>query len=233
MEEVAEALQHLSDAKHQAFTAKLIPTVDPSTILGVKIPALRTLAKRLLKAGTAYEFLCELPHTYVEENQLHALIVNEYSKDVEETVTLVEQFAPYVDNWAVSDAFSPKSFARNLDAAHPYLKRWLQSDNLWLKRIAMQILLSSYMGEAFDADTMHAVAACALSDAPKFTDEYYLNMAVAWYLSMALLKHPKDTLPLFDPPCMPRFVHNMSLKKARESRRIDADYKAYLQSLKM
>lgn len=232
MEDVRKTLQELASKKHQAFSAKLLPSRDPSLVLGVKMASLRSIAKELIKEGKAIDFLKDLPHAYLEEDQLHALVINEYSKEVEKTALLIEEFSLYVDNWAVSDVFSPKSFKKNLKEAHIYLQKWLKSDNLWLQRIGIQILLRFYMGDNFDSKTMKDIAACSLPDAAKPSDEYYLNMAVAWYLSMALLKHPKDTLWLFEEKRLPRFVHNMSLQKARESRQISADYKAYLQSLK-
>ena len=111
---IQEQLFALQDLKYRDFQSKLIPTIDGDTIIGVRTPAMRKLAKDYVKEDESREFLQSLPHSYYDENVLHVLLVSEI-KNYEECLQEVEKFLPFVDNWAVCDILSPKVFKKNRD----------------------------------------------------------------------------------------------------------------------
>ncbi len=225
MNKYAKHLFELSDEKCREFNAKLIPNIDKKTIIGVKIPLIRNYAKELVRSGDFYDFLSSLPHTYYEENQLHVCIVS-LLKNYDEVIELTEKFLPFVDNWAVCDGFNPKCFAKNKDRLYENIVRWINSEHIYTKRFAIDMLMGHYLGEAFDVSHLELVASAT-------GEEYYLNMAVAWYFATALSKQYAEAVKVIENKTLARWTHNKAIQKAVESRCIDESTKQYLKSLKI
>ena len=123
----------LQDEGYRAFHSRLMPTVPPETVIGVRVPALRRLAKRLAGTPQAEAFLQELPHIYYEENNLHAFLL-ESIRDYDAALAATEKFLPYIDNWATCDSFCPKVFAKHKEDLLPVLRRWMASDHPYTVR---------------------------------------------------------------------------------------------------
>ena len=172
---ITQKLIALADAPYRDFTAGLIPTVDKARIIGVRTPAMRSLAKELLKneSEKAMAFLEELPHYYYEENNLHAFIIAEL-KDFEQVMKYTERFLPYIDNWATCDTFAPKIFLKYPEETLAYVQKWLASADTYTVRYGIGILLSNYLDEHFNPVHLQWVTAIQ-------SDEYYINMMIAWY----------------------------------------------------
>lgn len=171
-------------------------------------------------------FLKQLPHKYYEENNLHAFLI-EQIKDFDKCAEEVTKFLPFVDNWATCDMMSPKIFKKNSKKTFELIQKWIKSDSIYTARYAIVTLMSNFLDEYFSEKHLDMVknAVC---------DEYYINMAIAWYFSMALVKQYEKTIPLFENRVIEnKWVHNKSLQKARESRRIRPEIKEYLNSLKI
>ena len=226
MKEITKELFELRDEEYRKFHAKLMPNIDFDRIIGVRTPVLRKYAKKVAKEPYAKEFLNELPHTYYEENNLHGALLNLLYKDVGELLEKIEEFLPYVDNWATCDMMSPKVFKKNLSLVYEFIKKWLKSDDTYTVRFAVVTLLGFYLDEAFEPEMLKLV-----SDVK--SEEYYINMAIAWYFSIALVKQYDDTISYFTEPQLDVWTHNKAIQKAIESRRIDKDTKQYLRSLKI
>lgn len=211
-------LVELSEEKHADFTAKLAPTVPREHILGVRVPALRTLAKHLRRKEPALveAFLSSLPHETLEENLLHALILNE-EKDFDELIRRLEEFFPVIDNWMVSDIISPGLTATHHEELEGSISQWLTSNQVYPVRVAVQLLMSYYLDDHFRKDHLNWVAAVSNPD-------YYARMACAWYFATALAKQPHATGPYFfakaDEEGMDDQTRKMAITKACESRRI-------------
>lgn len=225
MNKYAEHLFSLSDEDYRNFNAKLIPNIKKETIIGVRIPLIRGYSKELVKNGDIYNFLSDLPHTYYEENQLHVCIVS-LLKDYDEVIELTERFLPFIDNWAVCDTFNPKCFAKYKDRLYEKIKVWIKSEHIYTRRFAIDILMGHYLDENFDEAHLPLVASAA-------GDEYYLNMAVAWYFATALTKQYDKTISIIENKVLDKWTHNKSIQKAIESRCIDNETKLYLKSLKV
>ncbi|MCI8645617.1 MAG: DNA alkylation repair protein [Firmicutes bacterium] len=225
IEGIRSELFQLQDIKYRDFQKKLIPTVEESSIIGVRTPELRKLAKELAKEGQAGEFLAELPHTYFDENQLHAFLVSE-EKDFERCILEAERFLPYVDNWATCDQMSPKVFKKHHQELLPYIETWIASDKTYTVRFAVGMLMEHFLEENFDLRYPELIASVR-------SEEYYINMMIAWYFATALAKQYEQILPFIEKRRLAPWTHNKAIQKAIESRRISPEQKAYLKSLKV
>ncbi len=222
---ITEKLFSMQDIAYRDFHAKLIPTVDKERVIGVRTPQLRKFAKEFFKDRDAAEFLELLPHKYYEENNLHAFLI-EQVKDYRTAMQLTENFLPYVDNWATCDCFSPKVFKKNPQEVYEKCKLWIVSPQTYTVRYAIVTLLANYLDSEFKEEMLDLVASVR-------SDEYYINMAIAWYFSMALVKQYDAALPYIREQKMEKWVHNKAIQKSVESYRIDAETKAYLKTLKI
>lgn len=221
---VFQRLSELSDPTYRDFHAGLIPNISPETILGVRVPALRKLARELRGSAEAQEFMAALPHEYYDENCLHGLLINDI-KDFGATVSALDAFLPYVDNWAVCDLISPRSFKSRPPELPAHVHRWLDSSHSYTVRFGIGVLMSFYLDEDFEPAQLEAVA-------ERCCEEYYVNMMVAWYFATALAKQPEAALPYIENRRLSRWTHNKAIQKSIESRRIPDETKTYLKTLR-
>ena len=221
---IRETLFSLRDEKFAAFQARLIPNVAPERIIGVRTPALRKLAKTLRGSGEAEEFLKALPHDFFEENNLHAFLLCEM-KDFDACVQAVEDFLPYVDNWATCDQMSPGVFRKNKQALLPYIRCWIASERCYTRRFGTGMLMSHFLDEDFREEYLRLVS-------DKRSEEYYVNMMIAWYFATALAKQYEAALPYLENRRLDPWVHNKTIQKALESFRVSDEQKKLLRTLK-
>ena len=217
----------LQDYEYQAFQAKLIPNIPSDTIIGVRIPQLRRLAKQLAKEeqDKCAEFLKQPPHHYYEENLLHAFLIAG-TKDFDRAVELTQEFLPYINNWAVCDSFQPKVFSSHHDEVLILIRQWIKSEHTYTVRFAIGLLLSNYLDTYFASEQLDLVATIN-------SDEYYVKMMQAWYFATALAKQYSATIPYLTEHRLPKWVHNKTIQKACESCRIDNQTKCYLRQLRI
>jgi 3-methyladenine DNA glycosylase AlkD len=223
--EIRDELFRLQDSGYRDFQSKLMPTIDASTAIGVRTPALRALAKKLVKREDVGLFLSDLPHAYFDENQLHAFIVSEL-RDFTACLQEVERFLPYVDNWATCDQMSPKVFKKHREELLDPIKRWISSDATYTVRFGVGMLMEHYIDDDFDPSYLDMVAAVR-------SEEYYIRMMVAWYFATALAKQYDAALPYLTDQRLDPWTHNKTIQKAIESRRISPEQKDYLRGLKI
>ena len=224
IEEIREELFRLRDEKYRDFQIGLIPTVEPETLIGVRTPELRRFAKELIKRGDVSPFLAALPHKYFDENQLHAFLLSEM-KDYGRCLEEVDRFLPYIDNWATCDQLSPKIFARHRGELIEPIRDWIRSEETYTVRFGIGMLMQHYLDEAFDPAYPEMVAEIR-------SEEYYVNMMIAWYFATALAKRYEAVLPFLEETRLAPWTHNKAIQKAAESHRISPEQKIYLRSLK-
>ena len=225
LDEIRNELFKMQDIAYRDFNSKLIPTVDKSLFIGVRTPELRKYAKQRVKREDIEEFLHSLPHKYFDENQLHAFIVSEI-KDFKSCVDKVNGFLPYVDNWATCDQLSPKVFKKNHKELIAYIKEWLESDKVYTVRFGIGMLMEHFLDEDFDISYLETVSNIR-------SDEYYINMMIAWYFATALAKQYESIIPFIENNSLDIWTHNKAIQKAVESLRISDEKKEYLKSLKI
>lgn len=223
--EVEKRLFDLQDLKYRDFQAKLVPTVDAKTIIGVRTPDLRNFAKEFIKNPESDNFLEILPHKYYEENNLHGFII-EKQKDYGKVIELLNNFLPYVDNWATCDVISPKVFKKHLPELLSQIKIWLKSEKTYTIRFGIEMLMSFYLDDKFKPEYLKLVADVK-------SDEYYVNMMIAWFFATALAKQYDATLPYIEGHRLDKWVNNKSIQKAIESYRITDEQKAILRTMKI
>lgn len=222
--DIYKELVSLQDKGYRDMQITIIPTVDADSIIGVRTPALRNLAKELSKREDIGQFLDSLPHKYFEENQLHAFILSGM-KDAARAFELVDKFLPYVDNWATCDQMSPKIFKKHKDLLLEYTDKWIGSDHPYVKRFGIGMLMEHFLDEDFKTSYLTKVSKIR-------SDEYYVNMMIAWYFATALAKQYDATLPYIEKNKLDIWTHNKSIQKAVESYRITPEQKEYLKTLK-
>ena len=225
IDQIRAELFRLQDTKYRDFQYKLIPTADPETVIGVRTPELRKYAKQLWKEGDVSGFLRDLPHNYFDENQLHAFIISEI-KDYDRCIEEVNRFLPYVDNWATCDQLSPKVFGKHRDELLEHIRVWLKSDQTYTVRFGIGMLMQHFLGDRFEITYPEMVAGIR-------SEEYYINMMIAWYFATALAKQYDRIIPFIENRRLDRWTHNKAIQKSVESYRITPEQKEYLRSLKM
>ena len=223
-EEIREELFRLQDSKYREFQIKLIPTVTPDSVIGVRTPALRKYAKELAKREEIGEFLSNLPHRYFDENQLHAFIISQL-KDFGRCMECVRAFLPYVDNWATCDQMSPKVFGKSKGDLLLQIREWIASGDTYTVRFGIGMLMQHFLDEDFDPEYPELVAQIR-------SEEYYVNMMKAWYFATALAKQYEAVLPFIEGRRLDDWTHRKAIQKSVESYRITQEQKQYLKSLK-
>lgn len=224
---ILKELFDVRDLRYKDFHKRLIPTINEDTILGVRAPLAQAIAKKYANADTGYAFLKELPHSYYDENIVHAFMLGNLKCEWNTLKSYISDFLPYVDNWAVCDGLIShlKSFFKNKDLAFSFVLDCLKSPLTYTVRFGLVALLNYYI----DDTHIHQILEIARDIK---SDEYYINMANAWLISFCLIKEYEKTLPLIEGRCLDKWVHNKSIQKAIESYRISNERKDYLKSLR-
>lgn len=222
---IREELFASADKKYAEFQAKLTPTIEKECFIGVRVPIIRQLAKTLIKVNEYEKFLNDLPHKYYDENMLHSAIIV-LLKDYDKAILEIKRFLPYIDNWAVCDTLNPKIFAKHKTELLKEIKSFAKSNEVYTLRFAVQILMNYYLDEDFKEEYLEIPAKV-------ISDEYYVNMAIAWFYATALSKQWDYTLPYIEKKLLGAFVHNKTISKARDSFRITPDQKEYLKTLRV
>lgn len=224
-QKIREKFFENQDLGYRDFNSKLIPNIDKEKIIGVRSPILKKLAKEFAKEENIGDFLNDLPHKYFEENNLHCFLLHS-EKDIEKLLMETERILPYFDNWATCDSFSPPAFKKHPEIIYSKIKEWINSDREYTIRFGIVTLMSNFLDEEFKPEMIDLIAGIK-------SDKYYINMAIAWYFSFALIKQYESTIGLIESKTLEKFVQNKSIQKAIESRRIDDETKDYLRTLKI
>ncbi len=227
MTELQKALFSMQDLKYRDFQSALMPTVDKETVIGVRIPCLRAFAKEYFKSNRneAFAFILEFPHKYFEEYALHGFIIEQMT-DFHSVLSALDAFLPYVDNWAICDCVSPKVLGNNKSELYSKILEWTSSQKCYTVRYGIGMLMRYFLDEDFSPSHLQLVASLE-------SDEYYVNMMIAWYFATALAKQYNSALPFLEEKRLSVFTHNMTVRKAIESYRIPDDRKQYLRLLKI
>lgn len=218
--ELQEKLFELQDIKYRDFHSKLMPGINKETVIGIRVPVLRKFAKEFAKTSEAELFLQQLPHRFYEENNLHMMLITEI-KDYSKCMKEVQRFLPYIDNWATCDFPEPKCFRKNKKAVLAKICEWLESSETYTIRYGIGMLMRLFLDEDFSPEYLKLVADVQ-------SQEYYVNMMIAWYFATALAKQWEETVPYMEEHRLPEWVHKKTIQKAVESYRITPEQKEYL-----
>ena len=220
MEEIQKHLFELQDMAYRDFHSRLMPGIDKETIIGIRVPVLRKYAKSIAGTELSEKFIKELPHHYYEENNLHMMLITRI-KDYDRCISEIERFLPYIDNWATCDFPAPKCFENHKEELLPVIKCWIASSETYTIRYGIGMLMRLYLDEDFESEYVKLVAGVE-------SDEYYVNMMIAWYMATALAKQWDAVIPYIEEHRMSDWVHRKTIQKAVESYRITDEQKRYL-----
>ncbi len=223
-DELGKKLFELQDLKYRDFHSSLLPGIPKETIIGIRTPVLRKFAREFEKTEEAEDFIEKLPHYYYEENNLHMMIISNI-KDYEKCLEEIRKFIPYINNWATCDLPRPKCFAAHRGELLPEVKKWIESDKTYVIRYGIGTLMNLYLDEDFREEFLEWVSAVE-------SEEYYVNMMIAWYFATALAKKWEETIPYIQEKKLSDWVHKKTIQKAIESYRISKEQKDYLRSLR-
>lgn len=224
MKNITNYLFSKQDIIYKDFLAKLVPNIDSNNIIGVRTKEIRDYAKELVKEDYSL-FLREMPHKYFEENQLHAFIISEI-KDYDECIAYLNTFLKYIDNWATCDQLSPKVFKKNTDKLLDQINIWIKSSEIYEVRFGINMLMKYYLDSNYKKEYLELVSKIK-------SNEYYINMMIAWFFATALVKQYDDAITYLENKKLDKWVHNKTIQKAIESYRITNTQKEYLKSLKI
>lgn len=222
---VSDKLISLADEEYKNFHSKLIPGISEEKILGVRIPAIRKLAKELKAQEISVKFIDSLPHYYYEENNLHAFLIEQIT-DIDSALEETEKFLPYIDNWATCDSFFPKIFKKHTDILEKKALKWIKSEHCYIVRYGIGIFMRMFLDEHFDMKYPRLISEIK-------SDEYYVNMMIAWYFTTALSKRYDECLRFIKEKKLDKWIHNKIISKCNDSFRITAEQKSYLKSLRL
>ena len=225
MTQIQKILFEMKDEGYANFQSKLVPTVNRQKIIGVRVPDCRKLAKEMKNSEEVGEFLSSLPHEYYDEDILHALLLSEIN-DIDECIKAVDDFLPFIDNWAVCDIMSPKVFKKRPEKLMTKIEKWTKSSHTYTCRFGLKMLMTHFLDENFKAKYLEIPARIK-------SEEYYVNMMIAWFFATVLAKQWNDTVKYFQSPVLDKWTHNKAIQKARESYRITPEQKEYLKTLKI
>lgn len=223
MTHLQEELFKLQDTAYRDFQSSLMPGIDKESVIGIRTPVLRTFAKRFSKTEEAAHFIKELPHKYYEENNLHMLLITQI-KDYDKCISEIERFLPYVDNWATCDFPLPKCFSSNKEDILVRAREWIATDAAYVKRYGIGVMLRLFLDDDFREEYIQLVASVK-------SEEYYVNMMIAWYMATALAKQWAAAVPYIQERRLSEWVHRKSVQKAVESYRITSEQKEFLRQL--
>lgn len=221
---VYERLMSFKDDNYKEFQSKLVPNIDKETIIGVRTPDMRNIAKELFGKEEANEFIQTLPHQYYEENLVHFFLISKI-KDFDECVKEVEKFLPYIDCWPVCDQATPISFKKNHDKLLPLIKKWIKSKHVYTARFGIRMLMNEFLNDDFKEEYLELAA-------NKSGEDYYLKMMIAWFFATALAKQYDATIKYIEDNRLDSWVQKKTIQKAVESYRITDEHKEYLKKFR-
>ncbi len=219
-----DRLNEVKDEAYRELLIRLVPNIPPETVVGVRTPEMRRIAKDVFMSADRDAFLNDLPHRYYEENLIHFFVLS-MMKDFDECVRRVEAFLPYVDCWPVSDQAMPKAFKKNHEKLLPYIRKWIASEHVYTARFGIRMLMNEFLDADFKEEYLALVAA-------KQGEDYYLRMMVAWYFATALAKRYNETVPYLEARRLDEWTHRKAIQKAIESFRVTDAHKEYLKGLR-
>ena len=221
---IYERLMFYQDKEYKEFQSKLVPNIDKKTIIGVRTPQMRKIAKEVYGTPEATLFLQTLPHKYYEENLIHFFLISKI-KDFDECIKEVERFLPYIDCWPVCDQATPLVFKKNHEKLPSLIKKWIGSNHIYTARFGMRMLMNEFLNDDFKEEYLEWVAS-------KTGEDYYLKMMVAWFFATALAKQYDATIKYIENRCLDSWIHKKTIQKAIESYRVSAEHKEYLKKFR-
>ena len=224
-QKIKEKLFELADQKYKEFHSGLCPRTN--NIIGVRVPILRNYAKELVKEHEIKELLKQIDNQYYEEIMLQGMLIGLAKEDMKTIQKQIEEFVPKIDNWAICDTFCAglKMTKKHKEEMWGFIQNYLKSDKEFEIRFGVVMILDYYIEENYLEKDFKIFDSITSQD-------YYAQMAVAWALSICLIKFYDETMKYLEIADLDKFTYNKALQKAIESYRITDKQKNALRSMK-
>ena len=223
---IEKELFELQDKKYQEFQKGLCPGVD--NIIGIRVPILRNYAKELLKKYDFKEIMESIKDNYYEEIMLRGMLIGGAKEDFDVVIKYIEAFIPKIDNWAICDTFCTglKITKKHKDEMWIFIQKYLKSKKEFEVRFCVVMILGYFIDEEHLEENFKIFNNIKV-------DKYYVQMAVAWAISICLIRYYDRTVKYLQKEAnLDNFTYNKSIQKAIESYRITDEQKDYLRKMK-
>lgn len=223
--EIKEELLKMADIKYKEFHGRLCPGTE--NIIGIRVPVLRKFAKELSKKESVEDLLKQIDDEYYEEIMLKGMLIGLEKEDFEAVKKHIKEFVPKIDNWAVCDVFCAglKITNKNKKEMLEFIQEYLKSSREFEIRFGIVMILDYYIEKEYLEEIFKIFNSVKC-------DEYYVQMAVAWAVSICLIKFYNETLKYLKTSNLDKFTYNKALQKAIESYRISNEKKLELRRIK-
>lgn len=221
---IEQELFSLSKDNIVAYVKRVVPDAKP--VIGVALPKLRTIAKRIVKDDWR-TFLTDCPDEYFEQQILKAYVIGYANADIEEMLMYADAFVLKIKDWAVNDAFcaSFKIALGHRERVYQWLMDYAEKEDAFLQRMAAVMLMTYFLDDTYILKVFHVM--------DKLKHEgYYTKMAVAWCVATAFAYYPKETMEYLNNNQLDKWIYNKAIQKMLESFRISAEDKEILRSMK-
>lgn len=216
-------LNDQQDLKYRDFHKSLL-NADVN-LIGIRTPKLKKIAKEI-SLGNYDNFIKLNTHKYYEETIIHALVISNL-KDINIVINYIDNFLNYIDNWATCDILcgSLKIVNKNKEIFFNYIKNKIKDPNPWIKRFCFVLLLDYFLEDKYIKEIFNLTN--------KYnTKDYYVNMAIAWLISIAYIKNKNDTINYLKNNKLDNFTHNKAIQKIKESTRTTLEDKELIKNLR-
>ncbi len=242
-EKMRKYLESLGEPSYLRFASSLIPELPVERFLGIRLPLLRKVARRIA-ADRWEEWLPRAGQDSFEEVMLQGMVIGYGLDDMErrsgrerrpqgqeellgEARRLIRWFLPKIDNWSVCDSFCStlKIAGRYRAQLWPFVLDCLRSGEEYTIRFGAVLLLDYYVDREYLRE--------ALAELERVDhDSYYVKMAVAWALSLFYLEFPEEMEVFLEDCRLDDFTYNKTLQKICESRRADRERKERVRAMR-
>ncbi len=224
-EKIKQDLYNLADEKYQKFHSSLCPGIN--NIIGIRVPVLRKYAKELIKEYSISEILKETDDELYEEIMLQTMVIGLSKESFEEKKEYIEEFITKIDNWAICDVFCAglKPKKNEMSLVWEFIKKYLKSKKEYELRFSIVMMLDYFIIDEYIESVIEEI------DKIK-SDKYYVQLAIAWCLSICYIKYPKETMRYLKNNNLDDFTYNKAIQKIRESYRVSKEEKEILNKMK-
>lgn len=225
-QEIKKKLFELADEKYKKFHSNLCPGTN--NIIGVRVPVLRNYAKELFNKYNWKDIISKIDNEFYEEIMLQGMIIGlAKNEDIHSILKYVENYIPKIDNWAICDVFCAglKIVKKNKEEVWEFIKKYLKSSQEFEIRVAIVLILDYYIDDKYlekDFEIFESIK----------HEGYYVKMAVAWAISICLIKYYDKTIQYLKQSRLDNWTYNKAIQKAIESYRISESQKEYLRKIK-
>ncbi|WRS28444.1 DNA alkylation repair protein [Oscillospiraceae bacterium MB08-C2-2] len=221
---IKEQLLELAEEDYRVFASGLLPNTH--NLLGVRLPLLRKMAKRLAKEDWQ-AYLYTGGDDFFEEIMLQGMVIGCAKCSPEERMQAIQCFVPKIDNWSVCDSFCAglKLARENPEEVWDFLAPYFNSQQEFELRFAVVMLIFYYINESYLEQTLNLLDAVS-------HEGYYVKMAVAWAVSICYIQFPEHTGHYLERCALDDFTYNKALQKITESLKISPETKVKIRSMK-